>query len=143
MGAQRLWVRIILVVLAVQNLVTGVWAVLAPRSFYDGFPGLGRHWVSANPPFNQHLIGDAGAGFLAVGVVLAVAALWQHREVVRVALIAFLVNDIPHFLYHVMHPADALGSTDKMLSTGGLGLLAVLALIALIASYRTDGSARR
>jgi hypothetical protein len=54
--------RIVLGVLLLIALVTGLWALLAPRSFYDSFPGgSGMHWVSADGPYNRHLVGDVGS----------------------------------------------------------------------------------
>ena len=39
------------------SLLTGLWALLAPRSFYDSFPGgSGLHWVAADGPYNRHLV---------------------------------------------------------------------------------------
>src|SRR3989442_1265426 len=52
--------RIVLGVMAVQFLVLGAWAELGPQSFYDDFPGGGRHWISADGPFNEHLVRDFG-----------------------------------------------------------------------------------
>ena len=70
----RLRVRAGLVYLTASFLVVGLWATLNPSSFYDAFPGGGRHWVSGDGPYNAHLVGDAGVGFLAVGLVLLLAA---------------------------------------------------------------------
>ncbi len=58
--------------LAPAQLVTGLWAVLAPLAWFDDFPGLGPSLIAADPPYNQHLATDAGAGFLATGVALVV-----------------------------------------------------------------------
>lgn len=42
--------------------------------------------VSADAPFNQHLMSDIGAFFLAQGVVMAAAAMVMEGRLVRVAL---------------------------------------------------------
>src|SRR3989304_4098891 len=47
-----LWLRAGLGLLAVAAAVVGAWALAAPRSFYDDFPGGGRSWVSAGGPCN-------------------------------------------------------------------------------------------
>ena len=121
------WPRIGLGYLALVDLVTGLWSVLDPSGWYRRFPGLGRHWVAATPPYNHHLAIDSGAGFLGVGVVLAVALLWRERRIVQAALLGSLAHDVPHFLYHLLHPAHALSASDKAISTGGLAFGCVLA----------------
>ena len=37
--------------------VVGLWAAVAPHSFYDDFPGGGRHWVAVDGPFSFFLCG--------------------------------------------------------------------------------------
>ena len=51
----------------------GLIAAFAPRTFYDDFPYLG-HWVDRLPPYNEHLVTDVGALYLAFALVLAWAA---------------------------------------------------------------------
>lgn len=59
-------IRIGLLLLAGSALPVGFWARISPRSFYGDFPVAGRHWASALDPFNEHLISDVGAGYLAL-----------------------------------------------------------------------------
>jgi hypothetical protein len=115
------WVRIGLVALASGPLVTGLWAVLATRSWFDRFPGVGADVVAAEPPFNAHLASDAGAGFLATGVALITAALWAQRSAVSVALLAYLSFALPHVVYHLAHPADALSGAERAINLALLG----------------------
>ena len=63
--------RTILWLLTVPLVVTGAWALGAPESFYQEFPGGGRTWVSALPPYNEHLIRDVGSLSLALAVLTA------------------------------------------------------------------------
>ena len=128
-------IRIGLGYLAVSFVGIGLWATLATRSFYDDFPGFGRHWVADDGPYNAHLASDAGVGFLAVGVVLLVALLWMNQQVIQVALLAVLVHDLPHVLFHLRDP-NAIGSVDQLLSAGGLTLGVVLATVLLLAVSR-------
>ena len=115
------WVRLGMVVaLAAPQLVVGLWAVLAPRSWFDSFPGLDPRLVAAEPPFNAHLATDAGAGFLATGIALLVAALIARRGAVYVSLATYAAFAVPHALYHAINPAPGL--------TGGEDLLNVLVL---------------
>jgi hypothetical protein len=80
------WVRLgMVIVLAVPQLAIGLWAVLAPANWFEKFPGIDPRLVAAEPPFNAHLATDAGAGFLAIGIALAVAAAWGRRQAVQLA----------------------------------------------------------
>ncbi|MDQ4068297.1 MAG: hypothetical protein M3203_02285 [Actinomycetota bacterium] len=79
---RRRLVRLGLAYLTVSFLIVGLWATLDPRGFHDGFPGGGRQWVAGDGPYNAHLVADAGVGFLAVGVVLLLAAVWMATRLV-------------------------------------------------------------
>lgn len=123
--------RLGLGVLAAPQLVTGLWAGIAPRHWYDHFPGFGPALVAAEPPFNAHLAADAGAGFLATGVALAVAALWAHRQVVVLALVTYLAFGSVHLAYHARVPAPGLspmqdGANAVLLAAGVALALALL-----------------
>ena len=116
------WVRVVmLALLAVPQLLVGGWALVAPRQWYDTFPGIGPHLISAEPPFNQHLATDVGAGFLATGVALVVAAVLGRRSGVYVALAAYATFAIPHFLYHATHEAPGLTSGENVMNAALLG----------------------
>jgi hypothetical protein len=136
MAERRWWIRGALVALAFEQLVSGVWAAVDPRGWYDGYPGLGRHWVSVDGPFNQHLAVDAGSGWLGIGVILLIAAIWARREAIQLALAAFLVSTLPHLLYHATHRPEPLGTVDDVMSVGGLAFMAAVSAICLIALGR-------
>lgn len=55
----------VLAALLVFGVPIGLWQQLAPRSFYDSFPGFGRTWVSPDGPFTEHLVRDIGGRPLA------------------------------------------------------------------------------
>ena len=135
--------RIGLIVLTVSSGVIGVWALLAPRSFYDDFPGGGRSWVSALAPYNEHLVRDVGGLYLALTAVLLAAAVIMERRLVIVALVAALVNAVPHFIFHVSH-VDGLSTGDQIAQTASLALaLAVpmaLLPVAIASSGRKEGA---
>ncbi len=126
-----------LVYLTVSFLVVGLWTTLDPRSFYDAFPGGGRHWVAGDGPYNAHLVGDAGVGFLAVGVVLLLATVWMDARLIQAASGAAVVHNGPHLLFHLRHPNDSLGSVDTWLSNGGLALGMLVALVVLVVVSRS------
>src|SRR5258708_38801097 len=95
------WVRLgVAVTLGAPQLVIGLWAVLAPKNWFESFPGFDPRLVAAEPPYNAHLATDAGAGLLATGVVLLVAALWANRAAIQAALLAYVAFTLPHAVYH-------------------------------------------
>ena len=122
--------RVLLIVIAFGNGLVGLWASLAPRSFYDDFPGAGRHWVSLDGPFNEHLVRDVGTLNLALAAVVIAALLRPTRYLVQVVTGAVLINSLPHVLYHATH-LDPYDTGDKVALVGSLSL-AVLAPIALL-----------
>lgn len=124
MTLQR-WVRIALGYQIVVAGQIGLWALFAPRSFYDSFPGLGRAWVAVDGPFNEHLVRDVGALNLALTVLYCAAWVELSRSLVRVAGAAALVWGVPHALYHLFN-TDGLDAVDLAISLSGLILLAVV-----------------
>ena len=137
------WVRLgVVVTLAAPQLVIGLWAVAAPDNWFRNFPGFDPRLAAAEPPYNHHLVSDAGAGFLATGVVLLVAAIWGNRASVLTALLAYAAFTVPHVLYHAMNPADALTGVEDV--TNVLALASGLVLAGVFAwgmRSRTDSDA--
>jgi hypothetical protein len=107
------FIRYGLLVLAVSQASTGLWALLAPRSFYDDFPAGRGGWVSALGPYNEHLTIDYGSLSLALVTVLVAAAVILERRLVLVAAGAYLVWSVPHFVYHMI-TLDKYGTTDAI-----------------------------
>ena len=99
---------------AVPQLATGLWAVLAPRRWFDDFPGIGPALVGAEPPYNQHLATDAGGAFLATGVALLIAVIWPRRQLAMLALVTYLTFAIPHAVYHAAHEAPGLSGAGDV-----------------------------
>lgn len=130
MIALRMIQRAILVYLALAGLLVGVWAAVFPRAFYDDFPGFGRVWVAVDGPYNEHLVRDVGQFSLAMAVITIVAAVTMQSQLVRVVALAWLVNSVPHFVYHVRH-LDNYDTTDTIGNVVSLGLLVVLPLVVL------------
>jgi hypothetical protein len=133
--ARRTWIRIGQLFIAASPLVGGLWALLFPRAFYDGFPLPGRYWVSTLGPFNEHLVRDYGALNLALAVLLVSAAIFLELRLVRVALISWLVFAVPHFVFHLgqTHHFTAGSNAEQL---GGLGLLVLLPLVLLFFAVR-------
>ena len=134
----RLWIRIALGYLALVSVQIGAWALLAPRSFYDGFPGLGRAWVSVDGPYNEHLVRDVGALNLALTAIFVLAAVSLSRSLIVGAAIAAMVWGVPHLVYHLVN-TGGLSASDLTLSLTGLVLFAGLPLALLaVARNRLD-----
>lgn len=120
-----------LVVLALSGVVVGTWALLAPRSFYDSFPGFGRHWVSPSGPFNEHLVTDVGAAYLALTAAALLALAWADLRTCRLAGAVWAVFSTPHLYFHVRH-LDGLSTFDAVAQLGSLaGTLVIAVLVAL------------
>ena len=130
------WVRIALVALGVPNALAGLWAVLAPDSWYDSFPGFDPRLVAAEPPYNAHLVTDAGAGLLASGFVLLAAAWLGDRRSVCFGISAFLVFAVPHTVWHAMNESPGLTSAEDARNVGTLVFSVVVAVVLLVASTR-------
>jgi hypothetical protein len=132
-------IRAGLLVLALPSAVIAGWGLIAPSNFYDSFPGAGRHWVSALPPYNEHLLRDFSAASLAIVVFLVGAAILLERRVIQVALIAFLAYSIPHFAYHAT-TTEHYSTGDNLGSLGGFVVTMAISL-GLLALTRVQGQA--
>jgi nucleoside-diphosphate-sugar epimerase len=124
-------VRLLLWLLALGQIGVGIQALFLPQSFYDDFP-FGRGWVAMDGPYNQHLVRDVGSLNLAL-VVLVFAALWVGtRTLARVAMLVWLVNAVPHFLYHLGHLSHDMAGGDKVGIVLTLGFAVAAPLVVLI-----------
>jgi hypothetical protein len=121
--------RLALVAIAASNLLIGLSAALAPRSFYDEFP-LGAGWVAELPPYNAHLTTDVGAFYLGFGLLFAWAA-WRPRRALVVPLaFAWSLTSAIHLLYHVVN-LGGFGLVDAIAQTIGLAVVLAVPLAAL------------
>ncbi len=123
--------RVLLAVLAAVQTVTGAWALFWPQGFFDHFPLGGTGWVALLPPYNEHLVRDVGAGTLALGVALALAAWWLDRRVVILAVAAFLTFTVPHAAFHFAH-LEHFPLTDAVAQQAGFVAEIVLAIVVLV-----------
>jgi hypothetical protein len=125
-------VRAGLWILAALEALVGVWALLAPMSFYRSFPLPGHTWVSLLPPYNEHLVGDVGELSLALTVVLAAAAVIGQWLLSVVAVTAIAVYAVPHAIFHFLH-LEGFPTSDAIAQTVGIALhLVVIAVVALL-----------
>ena len=135
----RGWIRFALIYLTVTIGVVAAWILIAPKGFYDTFPGGGVHWVSALPPYNEHLERDFGAAGLGLAVLAALAAYWMEKRVVQVAAISLAVAGLPHLAYHATTTSH-YSTGDNIASLFGLALDVLLPLAVL---YLASDDAQR
>ena len=116
--------------------LVAVAILIDPFDFYLDFPAGSSAWVSALPPYNEHLIRDFGAAGLGLAVVAFLAALWLDRRLVQAAAVAIFAGSLPHAIYHST-TTEAYSTGDNVASLGALFLQALLPLAIL---YLATGS---
>ncbi len=121
-------------------LPTGLQAALFPRSFHDDFP-LGRGWIAATGGvYDEHLVRDVGALFLALSIV-SVWAWWRGALCAPLA-VAWLVSGPLHLVFHLRH-LDHLDGLDRVAMVASLAVVPPLAVAALLAERATKRQVRR
>lgn len=135
----RRWLRIGLAALAFEMLLIGVPASIAPPWFFDWFL-LGRGWAGAIGPYNEHYVFDLGLVYVSLGVVLVWAALRLGRELCRASLVASIVANAPHLVYHLNHTHE-LSLADNVAQDGLLMLLVLVAIQLLVLIARRPEAA--
>ena len=128
----RAAIRLALVYLVVTVGVVAAWILIAPKHFYDEFPGWAT-WVSALPPYNEHLIRDFGSAGLGLAALAGLAAVWMERRLVQAAAVALFLGTLPHAIYHSTE-TGAMSTADNVVSLGGIYLQVLLPLLVLYLS---------
>ncbi|MPZ74130.1 MAG: hypothetical protein GEU74_13020 [Nitriliruptorales bacterium] len=118
--------RLVVIVVGAIFIAFGVWALAAPRTFYDT--------VAVFEPYNQHFIHDIGAFQMGLGGVLLLAAFFG--DALFVALAGVAVGATAHLLAHIVD--RDLGGTPA----SDIPFLTIIAL-ALIAGALTRAPFRR
>lgn len=75
-------------------LAFGVWAMTAPRSFFDA--------LAAFDPYNQHLLQDIGAFQIGLGAVLLIAVFDTAGDRLSTALIGVGIGSLAHTVSHIV-----------------------------------------
>jgi Mn2+/Fe2+ NRAMP family transporter len=104
--------RVIAVLFAVALLASGLWAMLAPESFYAT--------VAQYPPYNRHFIHDIGAFMLGLGATLGFGL--ALADALLVALAGNSIGAIAHFISHLVD-RDLGGQPNDPLIFGVFALL--------------------
>jgi hypothetical protein len=131
----RATVNVLLGWFAFYNLTTGAWQSVAPRSFYDDFPGLGRHWVGVDGPYNEHLVRDYGQGNVAIGVAALVAVLTGGVWLARATGLAAVLANLPHQAYHQAHLHLLPTSSDQVLQTVALSVVSLTSVLLAVLAF--------
>lgn len=132
-----LTLRLGLSMLALIELVLGIWTLGFPESFYRDVPT-----VDLTPLYSEHLFRDFGGATLGLGIVLAAAAVWPETRLVIVALVAFLAFSAPHLAFHLGHLHGAT-PVEAVVLTSGLTALVVLPLVLIgVAAARAGRNSR-
>lgn len=113
------WTVAVAVLAGVFFATLGLWALLAPRSFYET--------VATWPPYNRHLLHDVGAFQVGLGSTLLLAV-WRPHLTLAAALAGVGIGSLLHFASHVVdHGLGGQPSID-------LPSLSILALVLLLAA---------
>ena len=109
-------------------LLFGLWAMVAPRSFFDQ--------LARFEPYNQHFIQDIGSFQIGLGAVLLLAWLRPGLDVLTVALIGTGAGAAAHAVSHLIgRDLGGRPASDIPLFTG----IALTLLVAGAARARASG----
>jgi hypothetical protein len=131
----RIGSRVVAGILAGSAVVVGGWAEFGPASFYDHFPGAGHEWIAPIGAYDEHLVRDVGAAYLAL-FVLSLWALFGTRRDALLAGSVWTTFSAPHLVFHLFH-LDEFGAGDKIGNVVALGAVAVLGLLLLVPERAT------
>ena len=106
--------------------LSGAWALVDPSSFYDQ--------VAPWPPYNEHLVHDAGVFQLGIGVSLGGLLVGMRGTLAVLAGAAAAA--VLHVVSHVVDFGDGGRSTDPY-------VLGVVALVILVGLFIEGRAARR
>jgi hypothetical protein len=115
-GRRQATVTVAVAICAASMLALGAWAFLGPESF--------ARFIDY-PPYNRHLIHDAGAFQLGIGVTTLLALWWS--DALLVALTGFVVASGLHTVSHLVDRSLG-GHAGDAPSLGALTLVALVAL---------------
>ncbi len=132
-------VRLGLALLALDELVVGVWNQVAPESFYAKFPT-----VDLTPPFSEHYARDFGGATLGIAVLLLIAVIRPRPVIVGMAALAYSIFAVPHFVFHLEHLTAATMSEAALLTAANafVALIGVLLVVWAVVRIRRDRPVR-
>jgi hypothetical protein len=117
------YVRYFAIALGLFTLVLGLWAFLAPHSFYNQ--------IAPWPPYNEHLFHDVGSFQAGIGATLIIAAFVS--DALLVALSGAAVGSVIHAISHIIDSGTGGG---RRTDPAALSILAALVVIAAVLRWR-------
>ncbi len=124
--------RVVAVIAAAFFLGGGVWALAAPRSFYDG--------PATFQPYNEHFLHDIGAFQLGLGAVLVFGLLgWTGLQA---TLAGVAVGSVAHAVAHFVD-RDIGGDPTDPFALSGFALFVIAGAVAARAGSRRGTGAGR
>lgn len=119
------WIRAVTLVSAAFFIGFGLWALLAPQSFFDQ--------LATFDPYNVHFVHDIGAFQVGLGAVLLLAAFPDRIDGLAAALLGAGTGGLLHTIAHLID-SDLGGTPATDVPT--FGILAVALLAAGVARQR-------
>ena len=113
--------RTIALLAGIVFLAVGVWAFVAPESFFES--------VATYPPYNRHFLQDVGSFQVGLGAVLLLAARPNLTDGLTVALLGTGIGSAVHTASHIL--GRNLGGNPAI----DIPLLSVLTLLLLGAGW--------
>lgn len=126
----RSFARIIAVLAGIGFGASGLWALVAPESFFDA--------LAPFDPYNQHFLQDIGSFLIGLGAVLLLASVPARADALAVALLGVGIGSLAHTISHVI--GIDLGGRPAI----DIPLLGVLTVVLIVGGWiRTRDAADR
>jgi hypothetical protein len=126
-------IRLGLLLLGLPQFAIGLYALFFSRDFFRDFP-FGRSWADLGP-YNEHLVTDVGALFIAMGVIALFGAARVDRKLSQAVALGWIVFTVPHLVFHLSH-MDGLETADAVSQAVVFVANLLIALYVLSASRR-------
>ena len=126
---RRSFPRIVAVLAGVGFAASGVWALVAPESFFDA--------LAPFDPYNQHLLQDIGSFLIGLGAVLLLASVSTDADALAAALLGVGIGSLAHTVSHVI--GIDLGGRPAI----DIPLLGALTVVLIVAGWIRKRTAMR
>jgi hypothetical protein len=129
--------------LLIANGLFHIWGYFAPKTWYETFPGFGDGWLTRLGPYNEHLVVDTAAMFLAMTVLTVIALRYvADNRFVQATAASWLAFNTFHMLYHVQH-LSMYSTSERIILVGFLALLTIASAALLTPAPTSSRDSRR